>query len=568
MTGNQFPRSFLRDGDVLDDWAIIEPYIDKLRDMPIESARALDKWLVALSEVAAAVHEVGTDRYIKMTCQTDDQARKAAYLDFIENIEPKCKPRMHELNVKYAECPASRDLPRERFAVLDRSIRAEVDVFREENVALQVEEAKLEQSYQEVCGAQTVQFDGKEQTLPQLAVYAEKTDRSTRQRAWEVETERRLADREKLEDIFDELIALRHRMAQNADCTDYREYAFKVKQRFDYTPEDCVAFHLAVERSAVPVMRAAQRQRRESLGVQPLRPWDLSVDVKGRPPFAPFSTVDELCMKVSRIFHRVHPDLGAQFDEMNAKAYLDLASRKGKAPGGYQATYEEARHPFIFMNAVGVNGDVSTMIHEGGHAFHQFAARHDDLMAYRSSPIEFAEVASFGMEMLTLDLLDEFYDEQDAARAKRRKLEGIITLLPWVATIDAFQHFLYTNPHHTRDQRRAHWLGLVDRFGGVADYNGYEEARAFGWQRQLHLFEVPFYYIEYGIAKLGALQVWRNAMDDREDAVRRYREALALGGSKPLPELFETAGAAFDFSEKTVGPLVELVGRELEKLPV
>lgn len=568
MSGKQFPRSFLRDGDVLDDWAKIEPYIDKLRDMPIESARALDEWLVAVSEVAAAVHEVGTDRYIKMTCQTDDDARKAAYLDFIENIEPKYKPRMHELNVKYAECPVSRDLPRERFAVLDRSIRAEVDVFREQNVALQVEEAKLEQAYQEVCGAQTVQFDGKEQTLPQLAVYAEKTDRDTRQRAWEVETERRLADREKLEDIFDKLIGLRHRMAQNADCTDYREYAFKVKQRFDYTAEDCIAFHLAVERSAVPVMRAAQRQRRESLGVQPLRPWDLSVDVKGRPPFAPFSTVDELCTKVSRIFHRVHADLGAQFDEMNAKAYLDLASRKGKAPGGYQATYEEGRHPFIFMNAVGVNGDVSTMIHEGGHAFHQFAARHDDLLAYRSSPIEFAEVASFGMEMLTLDLLDEFYDERDAARAKRRKLEGIITLLPWVATIDAFQHFLYTNPRHTREERRAHWLSLVDRFGGIADYSGYEEARAFGWQRQLHLFEVPFYYIEYGIAKLGALQVWRNAMDDREGAVRRYREALALGGSKPLPELFETAGAAFDFSEKTVGPLVELVGRELEKLPV
>jgi oligoendopeptidase F len=267
------------------------------------------------------------------------------------------------------------------------------------------------------------------------------------------------------------------------------------------------------------------------------------------------------------VFHQVDAELGAQFDDMNSRGYLDLDSRKGKAPGGYQSTYEASRHPFIFMNAVGVQRDVRTLIHEGGHAFHCYAARHDPLLPYRSSPIEFAEVASFGMEMLALEYLDEFYNPEELARAKRSQLEGIIALFPWVATVDAFQHFLYTHPDHSRDERRAHWLALRDRFGGIVDYSGYEDALALNWQRQLHLFEVPFYYIEYGIAKLGALQVWRNATTDRKQATNLYRQALSLGGSRPLPKLFEAAGAKFDFSHDTMAPLIDLITSELANLP-
>jgi len=568
MPNEQFPRRFVKPEADLSDWSRIEPYFDTLRDRPLDDTAALKQWLLDYSELMAAIDEVGTDRHVKMTCQTDDEERKAAFLDFIEHIEPHCKPRCHELNVKYARCPASQALPNDRYGVLDRSVRASVALFRDENVPLQTEEAKLSQQFQEISGAQTVQFDGKEQTLQQLARYAEHTDRDLRRGAWEAEAERRLQDAEKLEDIFDRLIRLRHRIARNAECTDYREYAFKAKQRFDYTPEDCLAFHDAVERSVVPVFRAMQEERQRHLGVDPLRPWDGSVDVFSRPPLKPFETAGELCRRASRIFHKVHGELGAQFDEMNAAGYLDLESRKGKAPGGYQATYEERRHPFIFMNAVGVQRDVRTLIHEGGHAFHCYAARHDPLLPYRSSPIEFAEVASFGMEMLALDSLGEFYEGDEFDRAKRAQLEGIIAIFPWVATIDAFQHFLYTKPEHTRDERRAAWLDLRRRFGGIADYTGYEEALAYAWQRQLHLFEVPFYYIEYGIAKLGALQVWRNAMADRAGATERYRAALALGGSRPLPELFEAAGARFDFSDRTVAPLIELVKRELDEVPV
>lgn len=567
MVNDGYSRQFVAQEDVLTEWGKIESYFDLLRDCPIESPEALERWLIDTSELLACIEEIGTDRHVKMTCQTDDPERKAAFLDFIENIEPRCKPRCHELNVKYTESPYTRNLPEDRYRVLDRSIRSTVALYRKENIPLQTEEARLSQQFQEICGAQTVHFDGKEQTLQQLSLYAERTDRTIRQQAWEKETDRRLKDAQKLESIFDEMIQLRHKIAQNSDCKDYREYAFKSKQRFDYTPEDCLSFHEAVEKAAVPVLRAMQEERKQQLGVDPLRPWDNSVDIKGRPPLRPFTDAKILCEKTAKIFHRVDPQLAAQFNEMQKKGYLDLESRKGKAPGGYQATYEETRHPFIFMNAVGLNHDVRTLLHEGGHAFHCYAARHDPLLPYRSSPIEFAEVASFGMEMLTLDFLDEFYDGEELSRAKRAHLEGIIGLFPWVATVDAFQHFLYTHPDHTHEERRSEWLALRERFGGNVDYSGYEDALAYAWQRQLHLFEVPFYYIEYGIAKLGALQVWRNAMQDRKAATTKYRQALALGGSRPLPELFEVAGAKFDFSYDTLAPLMGLIQQELDKLP-
>ena len=567
MTTASYPRRFVDPAAKLESWDEIEPYFDKLRDREIDTVEKIEPWLIDCSELLACIDEVGTDRYVKMTCQTDDEARSQAYLDFIEHIEPGVKPRSHELNVKYTKSPAAAKLPQDRYAVLDRSIRAQVSLFRQENVAIQVEEAKLEQEFQQISGAQTVQFEGEEQTLQQLARYAERTDRDIRRRAWEAESDRRLEDADKLDAIFDKLVELRHQMALNADCVDYREYAFKAKERFDYTPEDCRAFHDAVEKAAVPALRAMLEDRKRRLGVEPLRPWDVAVDLEGRPPLAPFETVDQLCDGVSRIFHRVHSQFGQWFDEMRERKCLDLDSRKGKAPGGYQSTYEERRQPFIFMNAVGLQGDVGTMLHEGGHAFHTFAARHDPFLAYRSSPIEFAEVASFGMELLTFDCLDEFYKGDDLARAQRTQLEGIISLFPWVATIDAFQHFIYTHPQHTHDERRACWLSLRERFGGIADYTGYEQALAAAWHRQLHLFQVPFYYIEYGIAKLGALQVWRSAMTDRAGAIQKYRTALALGGSRPLPELFETAGAKFDFSEKTLTPLIAAIREKLDTLP-
>jgi oligoendopeptidase F len=568
MSANEFPRKFVAKDEVLDDWSRIEPYYDQLRDRALTSPADVEAWLIDWSELSSVIDEVRTDRYIQMGSHTDDVARKEAYLEFVQEIDPKCKPREHELRIKYTQTPAAADLPRDRYAVLDRSLRAQVELFREENIPLEVEEETLSQQFQEICGAQSVEFEGNELTLQQLAPYYEQTDRELRQRAWEAETNRRLADADALEGVFERMLDLRHQIALNAGCSDYRAYSFLRYERFDYTPEDCEAFHTAIEQTMVPLLRQIHEQRRAALGVERLRPWDQSVDVHGQAPLKPFSSVEEFCQKTSRALHRLDPELGLQFDYMNDRGYLDLESRKGKAPGGYQANYEEARHPFIFMNAVGLHSDVMTLVHEAGHSFHQMAARHDPLLPYRSSPIEFAEVASFGMELLSADYFDEFYNEEELARARRIQIERVIWLFPWVCTIDAFQHWVYLNPQHSREERRSYWLGLLDRFGGLTDWTGYEEYKGRAWQKQLHLFQVPFYYIEYAIAKLGALQIWQNARQDQARALRQYREGLALGGTRPLPELFQAAGARLDMSAATLEPLANYLGKELHALPL
>ncbi|MCP4590569.1 MAG: M3 family oligoendopeptidase [bacterium] len=566
MSDAAFSRHYLGREDVLAEWTVIEPYFEELEGRTLDTVQALNQWTLDCSELEAAIDQIGVDRYVRMTCQTDDPEREQAYLEFIESITPRCEPRWQALRIKYASCPHARELPTARFAVYDRSMRNQVELFRDENVPLQVEEAKLCQQYQKISGAQTVGFEGDERTLQQMDLYLERTDRPLRRRAWEASSRRRLEDASKLEALFEELLTLRGRIARNTGAADYREYAFKAKERFDYTPEDCLAFHDSVERAVVPALRELHGRRRQALAVEVLRPWDLAVDEQGQPPLKPFETTDELGALCSQMFHRIAPELGAQFEEMSRGGHLDLASRKGKAPGGYQTTYEEARHPFIFMNAVGLHRDVETLLHEGGHAFHTYAARHDPLMAYRSSPLEFAEVASMAMELLAYDHLDLVYTGEDLRRARRKQLRGVITVLPWIATIDAFQHWLYTHPEHPAEARRDCWLSLRERFGGRESFDGYGQDLALYWLRQLHLFQVPFYYIEYGIAQLGALQVWQNARKDRAGAVRAYQDALALGGSRPLPELFSTAAIRFDFSYDTISPLVDMLMAELDSL--
>ncbi len=566
MSSREYKRQFVKPGMELSTWPVIGPYCDQLQTASPSTPAQLNEWLLDWSELSACVDEAGTDRYVKMTCQTDSEERKQAYIDFVETVEPKCKPVWHALNEQYVRTREQVPLPEERFAVFDRSVSSRVKLFREENVKLQVDEAKLEQQYQEAIGAMTVTYEGKEQTLQQLSTHLEKTDRAVREEVWRLITDRRMKDGDRLDQIFDDLFALRHRIAQNADKPNFMDYAFKSKERFDYTPADCVAFHEAVEKACVPLMRAEQTRRKELLGVDTLRPWDLAVDPKGRSPLTPFADATELVDKCGRIFDRLDPELADQFREMAQRGWLDLESRKGKAPGGYQSTYHEERRPFIFMNAVGLQRDVRTLIHEAGHAFHAFASRDEPLINYRSAPMEFAEVASMGMEMFAYEYFDEFYEGEDLVRAKRQQLEGIVSLFPWVATIDAFQHWMYTHPEHTRDERRAAWLSLLDRFGGVEDWTGIEGARERSWHRQLHLFEVPFYYIEYGIAQLGALQLWQNAKRNRGETLEQYRHALSLGGSRPLPELFEAAGIRFDFSTATLKPLMDAVQAELESL--
>ena len=562
------PRSFVPSVIDLGDWPQIAPLFDQLetRAAQAKSAADLEKWLLDWSELSAALDEEASRRNIAMTCHTDNADAEKAYLHFVEHVEPQLKPRQFALEKLYVAHPQRKNLPRARYEVFDRDVVNHVALFRPENVALETEEAKLGQQYQKLIGSQTVTFRGEEKTLVQMGRYLEEPDRTLRQEAWELVAKRRLVDVDKCEEIMDELIKLRHQIAQNAGFENYLEFVFRQKGRFDYTPADCVKFHDAIEGEIMPAVREIQGERQRQLKLNSLCPWDLAVDPQNRAPLKPFADVGEMVSRTQKIFNHLDGGLAANFQEMQDLKLLDLDNRKGKAPGGYQSTLSEARVPFIFMNAVGLQRDVETILHEAGHAFHAQATRGEDLYSYRNAPIEFCEVASMAMELLGNEFLEEFYAPIEANRARKTHLEGIIGFFPWMAVVDGFQHWIYKHPGHTRAERKAAYLQLMDRFGGDVDYSGFAEVRAHSWHRQLHIFLYPFYYVEYGIAQLGALQVWANSRRDKARALADYKTALALGGSRPLPELFSAAGCKLEFSATTIKPLIQLANTELKKL--
>ncbi len=568
-------------------WDQIEPLISALRTRPVRTPGELERWLLDRSELEAACSEARANLYIAMTCATDDPARSKAYSDYIREIPPRLTPASFELDQRQVQLDEQLKPDPDRYAVLMRSTRADVELFRPENVPLDTRLALLGQRFEELVGAMTVVFEGREQTLPQMARYQELTDRAVRESSWRIVAERRLKDAQALGLLYDEMLSLRHQVARNAGFEDYVGYAFKSMHRFDYTPKECVDFHAGIEQAVVPFMRELDRRRARSLGLDELRPWDLAVDVKGRGPLRPFEGGRQLLSRSVGTFKRLDPRLGEMLATLGdgantggseGGACLDLDSRKGKAPGGYQYMRDRIRRPFIFMNAAGLQRDVVTMLHEAGHAFHSMVCVDEPLLAYRHSPIEFAEVASMTMELLSLPHLSRrhapadaevFYEsEEDWARHARSQLERSVTILPWIATIDAFQHWVYALPAHTRAERTAAWLALDDRFGNAVSWRGLEDTRANLWQRQLHLFTHPFYYVEYGIAQLGALGLWLHALEKGEkSAVEAYLRSLSLGGSRPLPELFAAAGLEFDFGPDSVKRITDRVAREMEKLP-
>ena len=562
------PRQFVPAQIDLGDWSQIAPLFDQLevRITAATSVADLEAWVLAWGELSAALDEEASRRYIAMSCHTDNAEAEKAYLHFVESIEPQLKSVQFKLEKLFIAHPQRGKLPAPRYDVFIRDVQNHVELFREENVTLETEEAKVRQQYQKLSGALTVQFRGEEKTLVAMGKFLEEPDRPLRQEAWELVARRRLAEAEKFEDQFDQLVKLRQQIAKNAGFSNYRDYMFRAKGRFDYAPQHCFDFHDAVANEVVPALRELQAQRRKQLGLDQLRPWDTAVDPLNRPALKPFDKIEDMVTRTQKIFDKLDGELAGGFQRMQDLQLLDLANRKGKAPGGYQSTLNEARLPFIFMNAVGQQRDVETILHEAGHAFHALATRNEDLLAYRSAPIEFCEVASMSMELLGNEFIEEFYPPAEGNRARRTHLEGVIGTLGWIATVDAFQHWIYTHPGHSRAERSAAWNRLMDRFAGDVDWTGFEEVRANLWHRQLHIFLYPFYYIEYGIAQLGALQVWANSKRDKAKALHDYKTALALGGSRPLPELFATAGCKFQFDAATIKPLVELTWRELAKL--
>jgi oligoendopeptidase F len=559
-----FPLEWVPKNLDFDDWKQLEPLFDELEKGA--KTRDLRAWLQDWSEHESAWNEETSRRYVAMTSDTENAEKEKKYLHLETVIGPLAKPRWQTLKKLYLDHPKRPSLPKNVYGVMDRFIGNEFELYRPENIPLDARDSELRQKYQKIMGAMTATYEGKEQTLQQLARHLEENDRVRRQEVWELIARRRQEDREALEDLYDEMVKLRTRIGRNAGFKDYRDYSFRARGRFDYTPEHCFDFHRANETAVVPALRRRHERRRRKLGVDPLRPWDLAVDPEGRPPLRPFKTMKQLMDGCGRIFRKVHPDFAKMFEYIRGKGYLDLDSRKGKTPGGYQTVFEVERVPFIFSNSAGLHGDVETLLHEGGHSFHSLQCRHLEPRFNRDYPTEFAEVASMGMELLGQPYLEEFYTKKEADRARAGHLEGLLSTYAWVATIDAFQHWVYTDPDHSRVDRKNAWLDLRRRLGGAEDWSGHEETQAYAWHRQLHLFTVPFYYIEYGIAQTGALQVWRNAKKGRKSAIAKYRAGESLGWTRPLPDLFRAAGLKFDFSERTIGPLVKAALADLEKL--
>lgn len=549
-------------------WADIVPYLNELEARTLTAETVID-WLSDYKRIWHIIEETYNRLYVATTIDTTDAVMIRRYEDYIEDVISPGR----EADQRLREKLLATGLEPAGFEVFLRAMRAEAEIFRQENVPLMMQDDKMDSEYNAIIGAQTIQWDGAERTIPQMRPYQMQADRAAREGAWRAAMTRQLADREPLNALWQRTLALRTQLAANADLPTYLDFRWRELGRFDYTPDDCHAFHNAIEKIVVPAAERLYEKRRRRLGVQTLRPWDTLVDPSGREALRPFTTADELIAITGQIFQRVDPQLGDYFQRMRQGGVLDLDNRKGKAPGGYCASYPLTRLPFIFMNSVGLHDDVQTLLHEGGHAFHDFERYALPLYQQADPPIEFCEVASMSMELLAQPYMmrDQggFYAHiEDANRALIEHLEGMIEFWPYMAVVDAFQLWAYTHPADAAnpDQCDAAWGGLWDRFMRGVDWSGLETEKVTGWHRKQHIFRNPLYYVEYGLAQIGAAQVWRNSLRDQAGAVAAYRAALALGGTKPLPALFAAAGARFGWDEPLMGEVIDLIETTLERI--
>ena len=562
-------RSFIPEAFKLKDWDSVKPFFDDLLERPINSIADLKKWFADNSEVGAIISEDAGWRYINMTRYTENKDYAESYQYFVQEIQPHIAPYSDKLNRKAIESPFLEALePKEGYDIMIREMRKDIEIFREENIPLSTEAQTETQKYSQISGAMSVEIDGQEMTLQQAAVLLQSTDRDERERVYHAIAQRRLEDKNTLDELFNRLIQLRTQMAKNADFENYRDYMFKSMGRFDYTPEDCFAFHESVQTEVVPLLDTLASERQNQLGVDRLKPWDKAVDPQSRDALKPFHGGEDLTDKTIECFKRLDPYLGQCLSIMKEMGHLDLESRKGKAPGGYNYPLSEIGVPFIFMNATSTLRDMVTILHEGGHAVHSFLIRDLELNDFKHTPSEVAELASMSMELISMDHWDIFFsDPEDLKRAKKEHLEQIIETLPWVATIDKFQHWIYENPKHTITERQSEWNNILDAFSDtVTDWTGLNENKNYLWQKQLHLFEVPFYYIEYGMAQLGAIAVWKNYKENAQVGLQGYMNALKLGYTRSIPEVYKAANIEFNFSRTYIKELIAFVKNELDRL--
>ena len=561
-------REFLPENYRIDNWDSLKGYFENIQNREVSSPAEFLKWLKDKSELESYVSEDFAWRYIRMTCDTADASLQKAYQDFVENIQPHLAAYGDVLNKKTLEYAEKWPVEEPGYAIMLRGIKESVRIFREENIALFTDIQLKQAEYQSLTGAMTVTLDGEEMTLPQAGTLLQSPDRALRENAWYAISERRLADREPLDRIFSELLVLRNEVAKNAGFQNFRDYMFTAMGRFDYTPQDCFDFHGSIAATVVPIVDQLEGERKARLGYDTYRPWDAKADTEGKAPLKPFKDGADLLDKTEVCFTAIDPQFAEYIRTMRRMGHFDVESRKGKAPGGYNYPLEETGVPFIFMNATDTVRDMVTMVHEGGHAIHSFQVRDLGLNAYRNPPMEVAELASMSMELISMEHWDAYFsDPEELKRAKREHLRDILGALPWIATIDKFQHWLYENPAHTPEQRAEKWTAIFDEFADtVTDWSGLERFKRYSWQRQLHIYEVPFYYIEYGMAQLGAISVWRNYKSDPARGLQQYTAALALGYTQGIKEIYAAAGIRFDFSEGYIAELMDFVKAELGEL--
>lgn len=564
----KLPRHYLPADFTVKDWPSLQPFFAELLERPIESKEQLQQWLIDLSELEAVVNEDACWRQIRMTCDTEDKSLEEAFNFFMLEIQPQLQPYADKLNRKLVECSFTSELDQAKYFTFIRNVRKNIDLFRQENIPLQAALNVDAQKFGAIAGKMTVEVNGTEFTLQQAARFLEDPDRSLRESVYRKIANRRLQDKDELNQLYTELLEKRNQVALNAGFANYRDFRFMELGRFDYTKEDCFQFHEAVKLHVMPLVDQLYAAKRKKLGLDTLRPWDVEAEPEGIQPLRPFKDGEELLQKTIACFNRLKPFFADCLRKMKEMGHLDLESRKGKAPGGYNCPLAESGAPFIFMNAAGQLDDVTTMVHEGGHAIHSFLTHRLELHGFKEYPTEIAEVASMSMELFSMDYLDEFFTSpEELTRAKEQQLERVITIFPWIATIDKFQHWVYENPSHTAEERAENWVRIQEEFTSTeVDFSGLEEIRRYTWQRQLHLYEVPFYYIEYGIAQLGAIGLWQQYKNNKSQAITNYISALSAGGMQKLPDLFRAAGLKFDFSPNYISGLMQFVKREMDEI--
>lgn len=564
----KLPRQYLPADFVVKDWSTLEPYFVELLERPLNNKSDLEQWLKNLSELEAVVNEDACWRQIRMTCDTENKTLEEAFNFFMLEIQPRLQPYADKLNRKLVDCSFAAELDHDKYFTFIRNVRKNIDLFREANIPLQAELNVEAQKFGTIAGKMTVEVNGQEYTLQQATKFLEDPNRQLREEVYRKIATRRLQDKEALDKLYSDLLAKRNQVALNAGFANFRDYRFMELGRFDYSKDDCFQFHEAVKLHVMPLVDQIYKIKKEKLGLDSLRPWDLEAEPAGIEPLRPFANGEELIKKTIDCFGQLNPFFADCLRKMKEMGHLDLESRKGKAPGGYNCPLAESGAPFIFMNAAGQFDDVTTMVHEGGHAVHSFLTHGLELHGFKEYPTEIAEVASMSMELFSMDYWHSYFKtEEELKRAKAQQLERVITIFPWIATIDKFQHWAYEHPGHSLEERAAAWESIQREFTSVAlDLSGLDEIRRYTWQRQLHLFEVPFYYIEYGIAQLGAIGLWQQYKQDKSGAIANYINALSLGGMRTLPELFEAAGLKFDFSPAYISGLMQFVKRELDEI--